>query len=554
MIKSDRTKTAEIKINKDVVKHLSIGLYRNFALAIKELISNSYDAGAKKVKIKLDLRKKRIIIRDDGWGMSEKEFTDEYLHIGFFKEPSKEVDELGRLRIGTFGIGFLAPLPYCKKMRLITKKRGEKEVLEGEINAENFFKKGTWEIKEEKVEYTISQSDLSLNEGETIIVLENIKDQIYDELKWEKSARRTIEGVGYEEFKWTLRQYCPIQFPPDRKDLIRFFTDSNREPMRLWLDGEELFRNIPEGAKVLEKDSKEFGDIYLKYVIMSPFEAIHPEESKGLQLRLRDVAIGYPRDFEVTKLGRVLGKLNMLCGEVHIFHGLDNALLVNRDSFNFTQDVADMYDFFRKKITQWDSKLYNWGYEDKEIYLALGKIDKDKRIINSLKKANLLHFSRKRFRLQESPLIQSKKSIIDKPIEKISKALTAKSEKSFKVILKKDNISSILPAIEVNEDKKSIIIHENHPVFIETINYFNKTFRINYDNWNPHDSPYSICRLDKVDDLVTFNKSHPLFNSKLNEEKVKRLSLGILIILNNTPNKDKLIRKLNNLLEDTFTE
>ena len=37
--------------DKDVIGHLSVGLYRNFPRAIKELVSNSYDAGAKKVKM-----------------------------------------------------------------------------------------------------------------------------------------------------------------------------------------------------------------------------------------------------------------------------------------------------------------------------------------------------------------------------------------------------------------------------------------------------------------------------------------------------------------------
>ena len=83
------TRKARIVVEPQVVKHLSLGLYRNFALAIKEVISNAYDASATEVKLKLDLENGRIVLRDNGKGMSEPEFIEEYLHIGFFKEPSK---------------------------------------------------------------------------------------------------------------------------------------------------------------------------------------------------------------------------------------------------------------------------------------------------------------------------------------------------------------------------------------------------------------------------------------------------------------------------------
>ncbi|MDO9578762.1 MAG: ATP-binding protein [Candidatus Cloacimonadales bacterium] len=323
---------APIKIDQKVVKHLSLGLYRNFALAIKELISNSYDAGASEVKLKLDLEKGRIILRDNGRGISEKEFRDEYLNIGRFKEPSTTVDDMGRMRIGNFGVGFLAPLPYCKIVKIITKKRKENYAIEGEIIAEDFFRKGNWDIKDAVVEYRKYKSDFPLEEGETIIILENIKEQIKNELERTTNVSRSIEGRGYEKFKWTLAQYCPIQFPPGQEELKDFFYIENRIPMKLFLDGEEIYRNVPKGVQILEKGIENFGEIELKYVIMSPNEPVHPEEMRGIQLRLKDVAIGFPRDFDVTKLGRVLGKLNMLCGEINITTGLDNALLVSRQA------------------------------------------------------------------------------------------------------------------------------------------------------------------------------------------------------------------------------
>ena len=53
--------------------------------------------------------------------------------------------------------------------------------------------------------------------------------------------------------------------------------------MRLWLDGAELFRNVPEGAKILEKNTKTMGNIEVKYVIMSPYDTIKPRKLEGFR-------------------------------------------------------------------------------------------------------------------------------------------------------------------------------------------------------------------------------------------------------------------------------
>ena len=461
--------TLPIEVSKEVVKHLSIGLYRNFALAIKEVISNSYDAGATEAKIKLDLENRKIIIRDNGRGMGYDEFRNEYLRIGFFKEPAESVDDLGRMRIGTFGIGFLAPLPYCKLMRIITKKRGSDKTIEATINAENFFIKGSWDIKEERVPYEIYKSDLSEEEEETMIVLEGIKPQIAEDLRRDEPGRRSIELHGFDKFRWTLCQYVPIQFPPDRKDLRDFFEDTKRVPMRLWIDGKELFRNVPEGTKILEKGEEKFGNVFLKYVIMTPYETVKPEEARGLQVRLRDVAIGFPRDFAVTKLGRVLGKLNFICGEVHILCGLDNSLMVQRDNFNYTEEVAEMSKFFQGKLRKWNENLYDWVEEDRKVYDALGDLKKDDKIIEGLKDAKIIHFAKERLRLQETSITKTKKTKPEIPSKKILEVLSKTKRKDYRIISKKGKVSAKKSPIQLLPQEKSIIVYEDHPAFVEII-------------------------------------------------------------------------------------
>lgn len=543
-----------IEVSKDVVKHLSIGLYRNFALAIKELISNSYDAGATEVKIKLDLKNKKIIIRDNGRGMNYDEFKEEYLRIGFYKEPAKSMDELGRIRIGTFGIGFLAPLPYCKVMRVITKKKGSNRTIEATVNAENFFRKGAWDIKKERVSYEIYESDLPEKEGETILVLEDIKPQISEELKRaELRGKSKIDQFGgFEKFRWTLCQYIPILYPPERNDLRDFFRESNRVPMRLWLDGEELFRNVPKGVKILEKGEKIFGDIVLKYVIMSSYNPIKPEEARGLQIRLRDVAIGFPIDFDVTKLGRVLGKLNMICGEVHIVKGLDSALMVNRDNFNYTQEVADMYKFFQGKLRKWNDRLYALIEQDRKVYDALGDLKNDDKIVEGLKKAKIIHFSKERLRLPEAPITKTRKTKAEIPSKKIVEVLSEIKETDYRIIPQKGQVSSKESPIRVLPEKKSIIVFEKHPAFVETIKIAEREFKVGYDEWSPSKTLYSICRLDDKENKAVFNTSHPLFKSKLSNEVIKQLSLGIVLILKDRKDGEELIEKLNRLLGDTF--
>lgn len=373
-----------IQINSEVVKHLSLGLYRNFARAVKELISNSYDADATEVKIKLNLANNSVIIRDNGKGMDLNELKNNFFNIAKGSPISYSVDELGRGRIGTFGIGFLGTFPYCKELELITKKKGSDKYIEITLITEKYFKGSSFQIAtDETVHYKISKSDLPLEVGETIITLKEIAPHIIQDLKIDHKGTSNIDKLGgFEKFKWTLAQYAPIQYPESRKDLREFFADSKKVPMRLWLNSEELFRNVPEKAIILEKGTKTFGEIELKYAIMSPSEPVKPSEAKGLQIRLRDVAIGFPRDFEVVKYNRKnLGKLSYFCGEIHILSGLESALMIDRDSFSYTEEVTKFENFFRELLKKWNDTFEDWAVSDKELYNILKEIKNSEKII-----------------------------------------------------------------------------------------------------------------------------------------------------------------------------
>lgn len=546
--------TLPIQVSKEVVGHLSRGLYRNFARAVKEIISNSYDAESTEVKIKLDLENENVIIRDNGCGMEIQEIENKFLTIGSPTPLEEKVDKLGRKRIGTFGIGFLSSFPYCKILQIITKKRNSDEIIELNIDTEQFFVEDTFLLEKVKVPYKIYESDLPKEKGETIIILKNIKPHIIHDLKQESVGKSSIDKLGgYQKFKWTLSQYAPIQFPPERKDLRDFFDDPDRIPMALWLDGQELFRNVPEEAIILEKNEKKFGSILLKYVVMTPKKPVEPEEARGLQMRLRDVAIGFPKDFDVIKFtGKTPGKLNYLCGEIHVLSGLESALMVDRDNFSYTQEVAEIEEFFRKKLNEWNDQLEKWAKGDKEVYGALQEIKASEKVINEFKKADVLHFSKDRLRLPKKPPLITKKNK-NKPISSPSKKLIeafAKRE-DFKVIPNKDKITIKDTPVQIIPEEKTIFINDQHPDFIEGLVIKGNKFKVSYGEWNPAKTPFSICKLDEQNKVV-FNTTHPLFKSDISEEIIKKLALGIVLIAKKREDEEDLIRKLNHLLEEIF--
>lgn len=112
-------------------------------------------------------------------------------------------------------------------------------------------------IEDAEVPYTIYPSDLPIDVGETIIVLEQIKPHIIHEFSQMKPKGKSSldKFSGFEKFKWTLAQYAPVEYPPDKAQLSNYFRDP-AIPIKLYIDGEQVFRNVPERAIILEMDNK----------------------------------------------------------------------------------------------------------------------------------------------------------------------------------------------------------------------------------------------------------------------------------------------------------
>lgn len=115
-------KAYTFNISLSILNHLGRNLYRSFITVLGEAISNSWDADAKKVWIYIDRDNNTLIIKDDGFGMTENDFQNKFLKIGYSKRKDNTTSTAsGRPFIGRKGIGKLALLSCAKRITVLTK-------------------------------------------------------------------------------------------------------------------------------------------------------------------------------------------------------------------------------------------------------------------------------------------------------------------------------------------------------------------------------------------------------------------------------------------------
>lgn len=122
----------QLKFDPRTIEHLGIKMYSQLPYALAELVANAYDAGASNANIFLydnDLGDKRIVISDDGDGMSYEEVRDNFLVIGRKRRDTDEsrTNSKGRKITGKKGLGKLALFGIGKVIEIETTKAGESQ-------------------------------------------------------------------------------------------------------------------------------------------------------------------------------------------------------------------------------------------------------------------------------------------------------------------------------------------------------------------------------------------------------------------------------------------
>lgn len=219
-------KREKLSVDDRVLARVTDGIYRQPASAIRELISNAYDADATRVTVRSDApRFERIVIEDNGQGMSPEVLAYLFNHIGGSSKRTQRgkslgtvatddvlVSKSGRRLIGKIGIGMFAVSQLTQHFQIITKQKHDKFYTSAIVTLETHSESrladedGTFKTGEVLIS-RVPTDDISAHG--TTIVLMNLRKSVKDELgsvaRWqavddEKNEKTTTQ----EQFNSTV--------------------------------------------------------------------------------------------------------------------------------------------------------------------------------------------------------------------------------------------------------------------------------------------------------------------------------------------------------------
>lgn len=253
-----KPKSQQIFAAQKIIADISSGLYRSPAAAMKELVTNAYDADAEHVVIETDApRFRNLVVRDDGSGMTIQHFIRVVTHIGGSQKrimggdltPNKQ-----RKIIGRIGIGMLAVAQLGFRFYVSSSVKGVPTRFLAEVDLEPFHKDdaalvsmGRINENEEvligavryvddlpedpDVHYTVitipdvrkglvsevtSAVRKAVGAKETLSLKDRRADSFADIVEVSRGAKRAdTELDGYYYMLWELGHLCPVNYLDD---------------------------------------------------------------------------------------------------------------------------------------------------------------------------------------------------------------------------------------------------------------------------------------------------------------------------------------------------
>lgn len=202
------TSTSPYKMTLDlnVLNHLGINLYSNVPAVIGEVVANSWDADSENVWIEIDKAGGRIVITDDGYGMTLQDINAKYLTVGYQRRsnPNEAMTPKWKRRVmGRKGIGKLSLFSVADVIEVHSVKDGQRngfrmssEGIRQAITREN----GTADYHPDPID----PSEIKITAGTTIIITKIKKNLAQTSAGIRKRLARRFGIIG-DEFHFSIK-------------------------------------------------------------------------------------------------------------------------------------------------------------------------------------------------------------------------------------------------------------------------------------------------------------------------------------------------------------
>ena len=382
----------EITVASRIVDYLSSGLYNSPAACLKELVNNSYDADATRVDVFIKPDADRIIVADDGVGMSREEFVNHFKRVSeSHKRDDDEKTPSGRPKIGKIGIGFIAANELCDVMEIVSTKAGSTQLLKVDINFDEMRLDPTERRREGdsyvKGDYHGVIEKAPREEHYTQVLLKKVRPVARSLLDGAQqrahvAGKLSAYGLGPESIRdlvaaatsWgdfdeysqaMLRvglnvpvRYLPHWHPSDHANVLRPFERKvTALKFDVFYDGSDLRkpvfldagdRNILLPLKIDGKHVKARGYLYARHGIL------RPEWLNGVLIRIRNAAVGeYDRSFLSFKSAEGTLFQRWTSCEIWADNRLEDALNIDRRTLRITHPAyVELQDAFHEQFSK----------------------------------------------------------------------------------------------------------------------------------------------------------------------------------------------------------
>jgi hypothetical protein len=367
----------KIQVHEKALAHLSRGLYRSPASALRELVSNAWDANASVVRINTNYPNfLQLSIQDNGRGFTKEEFKN-LMEGGIGNSQKRSEDTpstrpvIGRLGIGLLGIaqicpsftissatsrgeGFRARVVLYDLLKKKLDKNDDTIVASGEVLI------GTYEFDKEFKPDKSKPGTLIIGDDIHPTFTKAFRDSLTFEkfkkppLDWSKALKiasgvHSLQELGdYWRLLWELSACCPLPYI-NASALPSGLIAEDQERLesygfKVLVDGIQLakpvhLRGNPGGyttKQIKQHLQKVYGNdlSFHGYIAVQEGLQLKPDELRGILVRIKDVAIGYYDQSMLDYRSNEGPRNRWITGEIFVDQGLEDALNIDRDSFN----------------------------------------------------------------------------------------------------------------------------------------------------------------------------------------------------------------------------